>query len=199
MKNLFHAAKFLLLDMASTLLFLAVYLWTDNLPLSVAAGMAFGFVQIGWQLVRAQPIDAMQWLSLFLVVASGSAALATNDPRIVMIKPSIIYAIVGVFMLKRGWMNRYLPPVALELAPDVGIVFGFVWSALMFASAGLNIYVALNYDPATWAAFMSFYGIVSKLSLFVLQYAVMRAIGVRRRRAQLRQPAMAVEAVVATA
>ena len=192
MKNLFYAGKFLLLDMASTLFFLGVYLWTGNIPLSVALGIALGFAQIGWQRARAKPIDTMQWLSLFLVVASGSATLLTNDARFVMIKPSLIYTIVGVVMLKPGWMNRYLPAIAIEVVPDIGIVFGFVWSALMFASAGVNIYVALNYSVVTWAAFMSFYGIASKLALFLLQYATMRSIGVRRRRrAQLAAPAMA--------
>ena len=191
MKNLLNAGKFLLLDMASTLFFLAVYLLTENIPLSVALGIALGFVQIAWQLARAKPIDTMQWLSLFLVVASGSATLLTNDPRFVMIKPSLIYVIIGVVMLKPGWMNRYLPAVAIEVVPDIGVVFGFVWSALMFASAGLNIYVALNYSVVTWASFMSLYGIVSKLALFLLQYTIMRTIGVRRHRAQLRAPAMA--------
>jgi intracellular septation protein A len=191
MKNLLHAGKFLLLDMASTLFFLAVYLWTGNVPLSVALGIALGFVQIGWQFARAKPIDTMQWLSLFLVVTSGAATLLTDDPRFVMIKPSVIYVIVGVVMLRAGWMNRYLPPIAIEMVPDIGIVFGFVWSALMFTSAALNIYVALNYSVVSWATFMSFYGIASKLALFLLQYSVMRAIGVRRRRAQLLAPAMA--------
>ena len=184
MKNFPHAGKFLLLDMASTLFFLAVYLVTENIPLSVALGIALGFAQIGWQLVRKEPIDAMQWLSLFLVVASGSATLLTNDPRFVMVKPSLIYVIIGVVMLKRGWMNRYLPPVAQEIVPDIGIIFGFVWSLLMFASAGVNIYVALNYSVVTWAAFMSVYGIVSKALLFLVTYGTMRAIGRRRRRAQ---------------
>ena len=191
MKNLLHAGKFLLLDMASTLFFLAVYLVTENIPLSVALGIALGFAQIGWQLVRKEPIDTMQWLSLFLVVASGSATLLTNDPRFVMVKPSLIYVIIGVVMLKRGWMNRYLPPVAQEIVPDIGVFFGFVWSLLMFVSAGVNIYVALNYSVVTWAAFMSVYGIASKLGLFLIQYSTMRFIGVRRRRAQLVTAAMA--------
>ena len=191
MKNLLHAGKFLLLDMASTLFFLAVYLVTENIPLSVALGIALGFAQIGWQLVRKEPIDAMQWLSLFLVVASGGATLLTNDPRFVMVKPSLIYVIIGVVMLKRGWMNRYLPPVAQEIVPDIGVFFGFVWSLLMFVSAGVNIYVALNYSVVTWAAFMSVYGIASKLGLFLIQYSIMRFIGVRRRRAQLATAAMA--------
>jgi intracellular septation protein len=191
MKNLLHAGKFLLLDMASTLFFLAVYLVTDDVALSVALGIGLGFAQIAWQLVRREPIDAMQWLSLFLVVASGSATLLTNDPRFVMVKPSVIYVIIGVVMLKRGWMNRYLPPIAIEVVPDIGVIFGFVWSALMFISAGVNIYVALKYSVMTWAAFMSAYGIASKLGLFLIQYSTMRFIGVRRRRAQIATTAMA--------
>lgn len=182
MKNLLHAGTFLLLDMASTLFFLALFLWTGDIPLSVILGIALGFAQIGWQMLRKSPIDTMQWMSLFLVVASGAATLLTHDPRFVMIKPSVIYVIVGIVMLKPGWMNRYLPPNAKEIVPDLGIVFGYVWSALMFGSAALNIYVALHYSVVAWASFMSIWGIASKLGLFLLQYSIMRAIGVRRRR-----------------
>src|ERR1700675_5135529 len=115
MKNLFHAGKLLLFDMASTLFFLAVYLTTRNVTLSVVLGMALGIAQIGWQLARRKPIDTMQWMSLFLVLGAGTVTLLTHDPRFVMIKPSVIYVIVGVVMLRRGWMNRYLPPVAIAL------------------------------------------------------------------------------------
>jgi intracellular septation protein A len=120
-------------------------------------------------------------MSLFLVLGAGAATLLTNDPRFVMIKPSVIYCIVGIVMLKRGWMNRYLPPVAIELIPDIATIFGYVWSGLMFFSAGLNLIVAFNFDVATWAEFMSIYGIVSKLALFGIGYATMRTIAVRRR------------------
>lgn len=185
MKNLFHAGKFLALDMASTIFFLCLYLLTKNIPLSVALGMALGIAQISWQLWRKNPIDTMQWMSLFLVIGSGAATLLTNDPRFVMAKPTLIYAIVGTVMLKKGWMNRYLPPIAMEIVPDVAVVFGYVWSALMFASAVVNLYVALNYPTVTWAAFMSLYGLVSKPALFVVQFTTMRLIGIRRRRAQL--------------
>jgi intracellular septation protein len=185
MKNLFHAGRFLLLDMASTLFFLALYLSTDSIPLSVALGVALGIAQIGWQFARKKPIETMEWLSLFLVVSSGGATAITNDPRFVLIKPSLIYVIVAVVMLKPGWMTRYLPPVAMEIVPDVAFIFGFVWSGLMFFSAALNAIVALNFSVMAWASIMSIYAIISKLILFLTQYATMRYIGVRRRRAQM--------------
>ena len=107
-----------------------------------------------------------------------------------MIKPSLIYVIVGVVMLKPGWMNRYLPEAAMEVVPDIGVIFGFVWAGLMFASAALNIFVALKFNVVTWASFMAAYGTVSKLGLFLIQYTTMRFIAVRRRRAQM-TPALA--------
>jgi intracellular septation protein len=181
MKSLLQAAKLLLLDMASTFFFLFLYLLTKNITLSVLLGMALGAAQIGWEFVRHKPIDTMQWMSLFLVLGTGTATLLTADPRFVMIKPSVIYCVVGIVMLKPGWMNRYLPPVAIELIPDIATIFGYVWAALMFFSAGLNLIVALNFSVVTWSTFMSIYAIVSKLALFLIGYATMRTIAIHRR------------------
>jgi len=185
MKSLFEAGKLLLLDMASTFIFLVMFLLTKNIPVSVIAAMALGVAQIGWQFARKTPIDTMQLLSLFLVLGAAVATLITDDPRFVMVKPSLIYTIVGVVMLKPGWMSRYLPAEAIEIVPDVGFVFGFVWSGLMFFSAALNVIVALNFSVVTWASFMSIYAIVSKVALFMIAYATMRFVGARRRRAQM--------------
>jgi intracellular septation protein len=35
-------------------------------------------------------------MSLFLVLGSGAPTLITDDPRFVMVKPSVIYVIVGM-------------------------------------------------------------------------------------------------------
>ena len=183
MMSLFKAARLLLLDMASTFFFLGLFLATGNIPLSVALGIALGVAQIGWEFARGRPIDSMQWLSLFLVVGSGSATLLTSDPRFFMVKPSVIYAIVGVVMLRPGWMNRYLPPIATQTVPDVIYIFGFIWAGLMFFSAALNAIVAVNFGVVVWASFMAGYGVVSKVGLFLIQYAVIRVVAVRRRAA----------------
>jgi intracellular septation protein A len=183
MKNLLKAGRLLLLDMASTILFLVLYLLTKSIPLSVGLGIALGFAQIGWEIAHKKPIDTMQWVSLVLVVGSGTATLITADPRFIMIKPSVIYGLVGLVMLKPGWMNRYLPPVVIERMSDIVFIFGFVWAGLMLFSAALNIVVALNVSVATWATVMSVYGIVSKLVLFLIMYVTLRIVGARRRRA----------------
>ncbi len=174
--------------MASTIFFLVVFALTKNLPLSIGLGMALGVGQIAWQFARKQRPDTMQWMSLFLVLATGTTSLVLHDPRFVMAKPSIIYGIVGIVMLKPGWMNRYLPAIAREVVPDVAVAFGYVWAGLMFVSAALNLALVLTLDPLTWAAAMSAWGAGSKLALFLVQYFTMRFIGVRRRARAMAAP-----------
>jgi hypothetical protein len=95
----------------------------------------------------------------------------------------VIYAIVGVVMLKPRWMNRYLPDIARAVVPDVATVVGLAWAGLMFLSAIVNAFVALTCSVATWALVMPIYGIVSKATLFLIGFAAMRLIGRRRVRA----------------
>jgi intracellular septation protein len=183
MRDFLNAAKLLLLDLASTIFFVVLFALTHNTILSVSLGLVLGLAQIGTQFVRRKPIDTMEWLSLFLVVAAGTATLVTNDPRFVLFKPSVIYVIVGVVMLKPGWMNRYLPDIARAVVPDVAVVVGYGWAGLMFLTATVNGYVALVYSVATWALVMPIFGIVSKVTLFLIGFAAMRFIGRRRVRA----------------
>ncbi len=85
-------------------------------------------------------------------------------------------------------INRYLRLAAMEVVPDIAFIFGFVWAGLMFFSAALNAIVVQNFSLVAWAAFMSTYAIVSKVLLFLIQYATMRYIGARRRARLLAAP-----------
>ena len=183
MKSLFRSATFLLLDMASTFFYLAVYLTTKSIPIAAAAGIGLGIAQVVWERSRGKPIETMQWMSLFLVVASAVATVLTHDPRFVMLKASAIYVIIGVVMLKPGWMNRYLPKEAIEIVPDIAFVFGFIWAGLMFLSAIVNVVAAMQLSVLAWTGFMSTYALATKLGLFGIQYTTMRFIALRRRRA----------------
>jgi len=180
MRDLFRAARVLLLDMASMVLFLVVVVITDNLILSAALAMVLGIGQIAWQFYKREPVEALQWLSVVQVLAAGTATLLTDNAIFMMLKPSVVAVILGMVMLRRGWMNRYLPPVALATMADVGVIFGFVWAGLMFFTAALNVAMALVLDTRTWSVVMSAWGIASNVGLFLVQYFIMNVIGRRR-------------------
>jgi intracellular septation protein A len=180
MRDFLNAAKFLLIDLGSTILFVCVFLLTHNTVLAIGLGIALGVAQIGFKLVRRKPIATMEWLSLFLVIAAGTATLVTDDPRFVLFKPSVIYLIVGVVMLKPGWLNHYLPAIAQAVVPDVATIVGLLWAGLMFVSALVNAFVAASFSTATWALVMPAFGIISKAIMFVVGFAALRIVGRRR-------------------
>jgi intracellular septation protein len=184
MKHLFKPARLLLLDLASTLFFLALYALTGNITLAVLLGATLALAQIGWKLARKDAVDTLQWISLVLVLGSGTATLLTHNPLFVMLKPSASYSLVGWSMHKRGWMARCMPQIALTHLPDLVVGFGYVWAGMMFFSAGLNLVLAANLGIVAWGAAMSAWGIASKIVLFLIQYGAMRAAGIRRRRAR---------------
>ncbi len=175
-----HAGKWLAADLLSTLVFVGLYALFHSLALAIALGIAAGVGQVAWLRWRRAPIDAMQAMSLALVVVFGGASLLTRDPRFIMLKPTLIYAAIGAVMLKRGWMRRYMPPEASAMAPDLADRFGHVWAGLMFLTGAVNLGFVVNGDPKLWAVFIGVAPLTSKLVLFAIQYGVTRAL-VRQR------------------
>ena len=196
MQDFLRAAKFILLDLASTICFVVLLLLTHNTILSVVAGAALGVIQIVIQLARRRPVHAMEWLSLFLVILGGTATIVTDDPRFLLFKPSVVYAVIGAVMLKTGWMLRYLPAIPKAVAPDVAVVAGYAFAALMFVTAAINAVVAVTYSVETWALVMLIFGIVSKAVVFVGGFLAIKLTTVRRVRAM---PAEARGALMASA
>jgi intracellular septation protein len=174
-------------DFLSAFVFLGLYLATGNLPLAVGIAMAIGVAQIALAKWRARRLEAMQWLSLGLVIALGAAALVTNDPRFMMAKPSLIHFAIGAVMLRPGWMDRYLPPLVKDnLPPQIIVLTGYAWAGLMFALGLANLYVAANYSPVVWGYFLSIGATGAKIAAFFAQYAVFQILVRRRLRTQPR-------------
>ena len=141
MKNVF--AK-LATDFFSTIVFLAVYLITDNVLLATGVAIAGSVAQVIYAHIKGEPLGFMTYASLALVIVLGSATLLTNDPRFVLAKPAIAHFAIGAIMLKRGWMLRYMPPIVTETIPEYVTFAGYAWAALMFALGRGTIAIAAD-------------------------------------------------------
>lgn len=187
MKTFLHAARPMIADFLSTLVFVTLMALKVDVRIAVLSGVVTGVTQVVYLLARRRPVAGMQWISLGLVLASGVASLLTHDPRFVMVKPTVIYLIVAAGMMRRGWMLRYLPPVAQGRADHVMITFGYVWAGLMAATAIANLVVAVAFTP-WWTTFIAVVPMATKIALFLIQYATMRYSVIRRMRAAEREP-----------
>jgi intracellular septation protein A len=170
-------------DFLSTIVFLAVYLITDNVVLATAVAIAGAVGQVIYSRIKGQSLGYMAWASLGLVIVLGSATLLTHDPRFVLAKPAIGHFAVGMIMLKRGWMLRYLPPIVTENIPEYVTVAGYAWAALMFVLGLGTIAVAATGDMKLWTIYVSVVLIGAKIAAFAVQYAAFRIIITQRMRA----------------
>src|SRR5262249_57304577 len=105
-------------DFLSTIVFLVVYLTTDNIVLATGVAIAGAIAQVIYARIKGKELGYMTWASLGLVIVLGSATILTHDPRFVLAKPAIGHFAIGVIMLKRGWMLRYLPPIVTQNIPE---------------------------------------------------------------------------------
>jgi intracellular septation protein len=173
-------------DFFSTIVFLAIYLTTDNVLLATAVAIAGAIGQVLYSRVKGKQLGYMTYASLALVIVLGSATLLTHDPRFVLAKPAIGHFAIGAIMLKRGWMLRYLPPIVTETIPEYVTFAGYAWAALMFVLGAGTIAVAATGDLKLWAFYLSVVLIGAKVLAFGVQYVAFRILVGNRIRAAAR-------------
>jgi intracellular septation protein A len=193
MSSLLTAIRPLAWDFLPTIAFAILTAMHLDVRLATAVSVGVGLAQVLIVKALKRPVALLQWAGLGLALLFGALSMATNDPRFVMAKPTIIYLIIAAVMLKRGWMMRYVPEIAREHGADLVIAWGYAWAGLMALTGVANAVVAVWFSKE-WPLFLAIVPLWSKLALFAVHYASMRLIVGRRVRdgaaaALLAQPA----------
>ncbi|MBR1212338.1 septation protein IspZ [Bradyrhizobium sp. JYMT SZCCT0180] len=173
-------------DFFSTIVFIAIYLATDNVLLATGVAIAGAIGQVIYSRIKGKELGYMTWASLGLVIVLGGATLLTHDPRFVLAKPAIGHFAIGLIMLKRGWMLRYMPPIVTQTIPEYVTAAGYVWAGLCFLLAAGTIGVAMTGDMKLWTFYVTVVLIGAKIALFAVQYVAFRVLVGSRIRAAAR-------------
>ncbi|CCD92606.1 putative intracellular septation protein [Bradyrhizobium sp. ORS 375] len=169
-------------DFLSAAVFFILYLATDDVVLATSAAVGVAIVQVVWARIKGHSLGFMAYASIALVVVLGSVTLLTNDPRFMFAKPAIGHFAIGLIMLKRGWMLRYVPPMVAETIPEYVTGAGYAWAALMFALGLGTIGVAMTGDIKLWVIYMTFTA-AAKVAAFGVQFIAFRFVIASRLRA----------------
>jgi intracellular septation protein A len=115
---------------------------------------------IAWSLVRARRLDPIGALSLVAIVGGAAASLVLNDPRVLLVKESIVTALLGVACLASLLTSR---PLLVLLAPHFGTSreqlaspgaqaairrLTLVWGVAFVAEASLRVALSFVLEPA---------------------------------------------------
>jgi intracellular septation protein len=142
----------------------------------VATGVAIAatLLQIGWLYFRNGKVEAMQWVSLVIIVLFGGATLLFHDDTFIKWKPTVLYWLMGAalvlghFVMKRNFLQA-LMGAQIQLPEPIWLRLLWAWSGFFALMGVVNLWVAFNFDLDTWVSYKLFGGMGLMLVFVVAQ------------------------------
>ena len=165
----------LLVDFFPILLFFLVFK-TLGIYAATAVAIVATVAQIAWLRWRNGRVEAMQWLSLGVIVVFGGATLVAQDDTFIKWKPTVLYWLMGggllvaEYVFKRNGI-RALMGSQLELPDNVWRHLLHAWAGFFSVMGVINLWVAYHFDTDTWVNYKLF-GSMGLMLLFVLGQGV---------------------------
>ncbi|MCE2775489.1 MAG: septation protein A [Burkholderiaceae bacterium] len=165
----------LLVDFFPILLFFLVFK-TLGIYAATAVAIVATVAQIAWLRWRNGRVEAMQWMSLGVIVVFGGATLVAQDDTFIKWKPTVLYWLMGggllvaEYVFKRNGI-RALMGSQLDLPDNVWRHLLHAWAGFFSVMGVINLWVAYHFDTDTWVNFKLFGGL-GLMVLFVLGQAV---------------------------
>ena len=166
-----------LFDLLPVILFFVAFKMAD-IYVATAVAIIATIAQIGWLGLKYRKVEPMQWVSLGLIVVFGGLTIGLQDKTFIQWKPTILYWLfaVGLWASMAFW-NKNLIQMAmgkqLEFKPEADQnlwpQLNVAWSLFFLGMGLLNLYVAYQFDEATWVNFKLFGGMGLLLAFVIAQ------------------------------
>jgi intracellular septation protein len=164
-----------LFDLFPIILFFIAFKFGDIYTATIVA-MVATIGQILWVYYRHRKIDAMQWVSLVMILVFGSLTIFLHDKTFIQLKPTALYWLFAAVLFisaeffRKNWIQVFMgKQVTLksENAHSVWLQLNRIWAIFFFVMGALNLYVAFEYSEETWVNFKLF-GSTGLLVIFVI-------------------------------
>jgi intracellular septation protein len=164
-----------LFDLFPIILFFVAFKLGDIYTATIVA-MVATIVQILWVYYRHRKIDAMQWVSLVMIIVFGSLTIFLHDRTFIQLKPTALYwlfsgaLLISAQFFKKNWIQVMMGKqvtLKAECSHSVWHQLNLAWAAFFFLMGALNLYVAFEYSEEAWVNFKLF-GSTSLLIVFVI-------------------------------
>ena len=166
----------LLFEFLPLILFLLVYMF-KGIYTALAVLMIAMPIGLLIKYVRTRSLDKMYFWSTILLLIAGGLTLYYRNPLFLYWKPTVFYWVVAIAFLASQFIGE-MPLVQRVLGLVDGLEFGkatrqhwlklnLVWVMFFVVAGSLNIYVAYNYEEATWVKFKVF-GLMALTFVFML-------------------------------
>ncbi len=164
-----------LFDLFPIILFFIAFKVSDIYTATIVA-MVATIGQILWVYYRHRKIDAMQWVSLVMIVVFGSLTIFLHDKTFIQLKPTALYWLfagalfISAQFFQKNWIQVLMGKqmtLKEKNAHSVWHRLNMAWATFFFFMGILNIYIAFEYSEETWVNFKLF-GSTGLLLIFIV-------------------------------
>jgi intracellular septation protein len=164
-----------LFDLFPIILFFIAFKFGDIYTATIVA-MVATIGQILWVYYRQRKIDAMQWVSLVMILVFGSLTIFLHDKTFIQLKPTALYWLFSSVLFisseffKKNWIEVLMGKQVTLKAHNphsVWLTLNRAWAAFFFFMGALNLYVAFEFSEEAWVNFKLF-GSTGLLIVFVI-------------------------------
>ena len=168
-----------LFDLFPIILFFIAFKFGDIYTATIVA-MVATIGQILWVYYRHRKIDAMQWISLVMILVFGSLTIFLHDKTFIQLKPTALYwlfsgaLLISAQFFQKNWIQVLMgKQVTLKekSAHSVWHRLNMALALFFFVMGGLNLYIAFEYSEEAWVNFKLF-GSTGLLLTFVIAQGV---------------------------
>lgn len=137
--------------------------------------------QTAWSWFRHRKVSGMLLTSAILVLVFGGLTLLVHDATFIKWKPSVVSWLFAVAFLASQYMGgqtfvQRMLGENLTLDAQDWRRLNIMWVVFFVVEGALNLYVAYNYDEATWVNFKLF-----GLTALTLLFAVAQGFWISRK------------------
>jgi intracellular septation protein len=169
-----------LVDFLPAVAFVVTYWLTKDMSLAIMVIMGAITLQlVGTWLVK-RTVSKMLLASAALVIVLGGISLILDDPVFFKWKPTGLYWLFALIFLGSQFIGdkpvaqRMMTSISsdeLRLPASIWRQLNLMWVAFFIFAGALNIYVAYQFDEATWVNFKLF-GLFGLTFVFLLLQSV---------------------------
>jgi intracellular septation protein len=164
-----------LFDLFPIILFFIAFKFGDIYTATIVA-MVATIGQILWVYYRHRKIDAMQWVSLVMILVFGSLTIFLHDKTFIQLKPTALYWLfsgalfISAQFFQKNWIQVLMgKQITLKESSSKSVwhQVNMAWAAFFFLMGILNLYIAFEFSEEIWVNFKLF-GSTALLVIFVI-------------------------------
>jgi intracellular septation protein len=162
-----------LLDLAPGIAFLAAY-FHGGIYFATAVLIASLFAVVAAYWFWHGKLHKLHMAAAISAAVLGGLTLYVHDPVFIKFKPTVLYSLFSAVLLGSHFVGdrvllQRIPQQLLVLPDPLWRKINLAWSVYFAWCAGLNVYIASNFDEATWVKFKAF-GFSTMMFVFLLAH-----------------------------